>query len=400
MSFSTLQNNAATDKQVLYRYLALDQPEDKVQALYVWIDGTGENLRSKTKTLDFEPKNPEDCPEWNFDGSSTGQASGENSDVYLNPVAIFKDPFRLGKNKIVLCECLNHVKLPLEKSNYRRRCHMVMEQAYDSHPWFGIEQEYTILDQDSHPFGWPKNGFPGPQGPYYCGAGADKVYGRAIADAHYRACLYAGVKIAGTNAEVMPGQWEFQVGPCEGIQMGDHLWMARYLLHRVAEDFGVIVTFDPKPMPGDWNGAGAHTNYSTEVMRKDGGIKEIEKAIEKLAARHELHIYYYDPRGGEDNKRRLTGLHETSSIHDFSAGLANRGASVRIPRHVGKEGKGYLEDRRPSSNCDPYRVTEIIVRTTVLGDTGLRRMSDMVDHPSKIEIPESLLAKMAIMENE
>ena len=103
----------------------------------------------------------------------------------------------------------------------------------------------------------------------------------------------------------------------------------------------------------------------------------IEKAIEKLAQRHELHIYYYDPKGGKDNERRLTGHHETSSIHDFSAGVANRGASVRIPRHVGKEGCGYLEDRRPSSNCDPYRVTEIIVRTTVLGDTGLRRYSTM-----------------------
>jgi len=342
-------------------------PDAKSQVMYVWIDGSGEYLRFKTRTMDFFPKCAEDCPEWNFDGSSTGQAEGSNSDVYLKPAALFADPFRKGNHRLLLCETLNYKRKPTD-TNKRQTCNAVMERAKATHPWFGIEQEYTLLDRDGHPWGWPKGGYPGPQGPYYCGVGADKVFGRDIVEAHYKACLYAGVKISGSNAEVMPGQWEYQVGPCEGIDMGDHLWMSRFILHRVAEDFGVIVSLDPKPMQGDWNGAGAHTNYSTEEMRNEGGLKHIESAIQKMAKRHAEHIKDYDPRGGKDNERRLTGLHETSSINDFSSGVANRAASIRIPRHVGAEGKGYLEDRRPSSNCDPYSVTERIIKTTILDE--------------------------------
>lgn len=358
---------ASSDKNtVLQRYMELDTKDERVQAMYIWVDGTGEGIRCKTKTLDAEPMVPEDLPIWNFDGSSTGQASGANSDVYLHPVALFKDPFRRGKNKLVLCETYQFDHKPT-KTNKRKSCFEIMTKAKDVHPWFGIEQEYTLLDRDGHPYGWPKMGFPAPQGPYYCGVGAGKVYGREIVEAHYKACLYAGVKIAGTNAEVMPAQWEFQVGPCEGIEMGDHLWLARFLLHRVAEDFGVIVSLDPKPMPGDWNGAGAHCNYSTASMREEGGMKHIYDAIAELQKHHNYHIKNYDPNEGKDNSRRLTGRHETSSIDSFSHGVANRGASVRIPRQCAEDGKGYLEDRRPSSNCDPYSVTEAIVRTTVLG---------------------------------
>jgi glutamine synthetase len=241
-----------------------------------------------------------------------------------------------------------------------------MEQVKDLEPWFGLEQEYSLLGIDGRPFGWPIGGFPAPQGPYYCGVGADRSFGGDIVEAQYRACLYAGIKCSGTNAEVKPSQWEYQVGPCEGIQMGDDLWMSRFLLHRVAEGFNADVTLDPTPIVGDWNGAGCHANYSTKAMREDGGIAEIEKAIEKLSNSHDAHLQVYDPKGGKDNERRLTGLHETASLRAFSSGVANRGASIRIPRSVAKAGKGYLEDCRPAANCDPYRVTEIIVRTTCL----------------------------------
>jgi len=353
------------NKRVAAKYLALPQPDDKVQVMYVWIDGSGENLRAKSRTMDFEPTSPGELPLWNFDGSSTNQAEGSNSDVFIKPIALFRDPFRLGKNKIVLCETYDY-KMKPHSTNKRFNCNKIMEAVKDKHPWFGIEQEYVILNVDGTPYNWPHKGFPAPQGPYYCGVGASKVYARDVVEAHYRACLYAGVKIAGTNAEVMPAQWEFQIGPSEGIDMGDHLWMARFLLQRVAEDFGLNVTFDPKPVSGDWNGSGAHTNYSTLAMREPGGIQAIEDAIERMSLKHELHITRYDPKGGLDNARRLTGHHETSSIHDFSAGVANRGASIRIPRQVVEDGCGYLEDRRPSSNADPYDVTAIICQTTIL----------------------------------
>jgi len=359
----TMQNSS-TNKAVLDRYLQLDQGH-RVQALYIWIDGTGEGLRSKTKTLEKKPATVDDLPIWNYDGSSTYQAEGSNSDTYLKPVKMYPDPFRRGDNILVMCETYKYNKEPTD-TNHRKLCLEVMNKAKDDHPWFGIEQEYTLLDTDGHPFGWPKNGFPGPQGPYYCGVGANKVYARDVVEAHYRCCLYAGIRISGTNAEVMPAQWEYQVGPTEGIDMGDDLWVSRYLLHRVAEDFGIVVSFDPKPMAGDWNGAGAHTNFSTEPMRKPGGIKAIEAAIDNLSKHHIRHIKAYDPREGKDNERRLTGAHETSSIHDFSAGVANRGCSIRIPREVAEQGYGYLEDRRPSSNCDPYSVTRVVVQTVCL----------------------------------
>lgn len=351
MAESTIISNTAN----LQKYLALPQ-KGKITAEYVWIDGSN-GVRSKSRTLSKKPEKVEDLPEWNFDGSSTGQAPGDNSDVYLRPVAFYPDPFRLGDNILVMTETYGPDGKP-NKYNYRHDAAIVLNHNKQHDIWFGLEQEYTLLDINGWPYGWPKNGFPAPQGPY-CGVGTGKVYCRDIVEAHYRACMYAEINISGTNAEVMPAQWEYQVGPVDGISMGDQLWMSRFILHRVAEEFGVKVTFAPKPIPGDWNGAGLHTNVSTKEMREEGGMKHIEAAMEKLAKRQAEHMAVY----GEDNQLRMSGKHETSSYDKFTWGVANRGSSVRIPRSVAAEGKGYFEDRRPASNGDPYQLTGIIVET-------------------------------------
>jgi len=281
---------------------------------------------------------------------------------------MFPDPFRRGDNIIVMCETFvwadkEFKELKPANTNFRHFAKKIFDASEGEHPWFGIEQEYTLFSRvntnSRWPLGWPAGAFPGPQGPYYCSVGASNCFGRAIMEAHLKCCLFAGLRISGTNAEVMPGQWEFQIGPSEGIEAGDHMWVARYLLHRVTENFNVTCSFEPKPVKGNWNGSGGHTNFSTQAMREEGGIKVINEAIEKLSKRHEDHIIVY----GEDNDQRLTGRHETSSIHDFSSGVGHRGASIRIPTSTNTQGKGYLEDRRPASNLDPYLVSSIMVDT-------------------------------------
>lgn len=346
------------------------QPAGTVCIEYVWIDGTKEKLRSKTRVVTKPPKTVADVPEWNFDGSSTKQAHENNTDIYLKPVAMFKDPFLGGENLLVLCETMLFDRSAIP-SNSRSSCAEVMKRAEKHEPWFGIEQEYSLMDlANGRPLGWPSgDGTPGPQGPFYCGSEPGKVFGRCVVMAHLKACLHAGVKICGINAEVMPSQWEYQIGPCLGIDIGDHMWMSRYILYRIASEFNVGVSLDPKIIPGDWNGAGAHTNFSTNATRdKDIGLKAIHEAIEKLSKKHPEHIVAYDPSGGLDNARRLTGHHETASIDVFSSGVAKRNVSIRIPAQVNKDGCGYLEDRRPASNCDPYLVCERLVKTICLDE--------------------------------
>jgi len=337
-----------------------------VLAEYVWLDAAG-TTRSKTKTLTTRPKTVDDLPVWNFDGSSTGQAEGHNSEVLLYPRAIFDDPFRGGPHVLVMSECINAWDNKPSIGNTRAACAEV-HNLYDSlEPWYGIEQEYTIMrpgkigEKAKIPIGFnPDGSAPAPQGPYYCGAGDNISIGRPVAEEHYRKCMKAGVKIAGVNAEVMPGQWEYQIGPCRGIEMGDHLSMARYIMNRVTESHDCMVSLDPKPMKGDWNGAGCHTNFSVKPMREDGGFDVIKKVCEAFGKKAKEHVKEY----GEGNEARLTGAHETCSINEFKYGVADRGASIRIPREAEREGKGYMEDRRPAANCDPYVVCRRILLTT------------------------------------
>jgi len=325
-----------------------------IKAEYIWIDGTEPTplLRSKTKII----SEPKDLPIWGFDGSSTNQAPGAASDCVLKPVFSCADPLRGGNSILVLCEVLLTDMSP-HPTNTRAALVEAAEKYKDQESLFGIEQEYTLF-RGSRPLGFPEQtGYPGPQGPYYCGVGADDIYGRPLVEKHLDACLAAGLSISGINAEVMPGQWEFQVGPLSPIEVSDQLWVARWLLHRTGEDFGISVTLDPKPVRGDWNGAGAHTNFSTKAMRES--YDAVIAAAEALGTNPEHHVANY----GHGIESRLTGEHETAPYDKFSYGVSNRGASVRIPWQVEKDGKGYLEDRRPNANMDPYTVTRLIVET-------------------------------------
>lgn len=353
------------DTSVVDRFNALPYPDDKVLAEYVWVDAKGE-CRSKTRTLPVARTEAVDkLPRWNFDGSSTDQAPGDDSEVILRPCRIFKDPFRPRAdgldNILVMCDTYTPAGEAIP-TNTRAIAAKAFEGKEDEEVWFGLEQEFTLFNLDQRtPLGWPKNGVPNrAQGPYYCSAGPENSFGRAVTDAMYRCCLYAGLEISGTNGEVMPGQQEYQIGPCVGIDAGDQLFMSRYILQRVCEEFQVYCTLHPKPIvEGDWNGAGMHTNVSTKSMREAGGLDIIKQAIYKLGAKHQEHIAIY----GEGNELRLTGKFETASMDEFSFGVANRGASVRIGRDTEADGCGYFEDRRPSSNADPYLVTGKIMAT-------------------------------------
>ncbi len=340
-----------------------------VWAEYIWIDGqeTGK-LRSKAQRIEY----PEGLmgklavskiPEWGFDGSSTMQAEGHFSDCALKPVYAVLDPVRGGRNILVLCEVMNPDGSP-HKTNTRHHLFQTIAKYPEAEAWAGIEQEYTLYGANGRPFGWPKDGgLPEGQGKYYCGVGFDEVHGRPLVEAHMKACELAGLSISGINAEVMPSQWEFQVGPHDPLETADQLWIARWLLYRIGEDYGAYAKLDPKPMSGDWNGAGGHVNFSTKSMREEGGIKVIREACEKLSKSHCEHMAVY----GVDNDKRLTGKHETCSYKQFRFGISNRGASIRIPMATAKNNKGYLEDRRPAANLDPYKVLTALMET-ICGD--------------------------------
>lgn len=351
--------------------------KNPVWAEYIWIDGqeTGK-LRSKAQRIENpgnwsrELKGFNDheidiskIPKWGFDGSSTYQAEGHFSDCGLKPVYAVPDPIRGGQNILVLCEVTSADGTP-HKTNTRHKLVKVLTKNLHQEPWAGIEQEYTLYGANGRPFGWPKDGgLPEGQGKYYCGVGFDEVHGRPLVEAHMQACELAGLSISGINAEVMPSQWEFQVGPHDPLETADQLWIARWLLYRIGEDYCAYAKLDPKPMSGDWNGAGGHVNFSTKSMREEGGIILIREACEKLSKFHIEHMAVY----GVDNEKRLTGKHETCSYKQFRFGVSNRGASIRIPMNTANSKRGYLEDRRPAANLDPYKVLTALMET-ICGD--------------------------------
>jgi glutamine synthetase len=322
-------------------------------AEYIWIDGTIPNplIRSKTKVITTE----EDPPIWGFDGSSTKQAEGKQSDCVLRPCMVSPDPFRGYDNILVLCEVWTPEDRPHE-TNQRAICRQVSTTYNDHEPWFGMEQEYTLMKNEL-PLGFPEKGFPAPQGDYYCSAGGTRVFGRKIAEQHLAFCLYAGLTVSGINAEVCPGQWEYQIGPCDPLTVSDQMWVARYIMERITEEHEIAVSWAGKPVKGDWNGAGCHTNFSTKQMRES--YDACIQAAEALGESPMIHVANY----GDGIVERLTGEHETCSFEEFKYGVSDRTASVRIPWQVAKNKKGYIEDRRPNANCDPYIVTRLITDT-------------------------------------
>jgi glutamine synthetase len=322
----------------------------KLVCEYIWIGGKGE-IRSKTRVIENSGFNK--FPEWNYDASSTGQSESHgNTEGILKPIAYYKNPLRKINNYdnyLVLCETYDIEDNPL-KTNNRYEALKVFNSKPEEEPWYGLEQEYFIgnifnIENVFH---------------HYCGVGRDKIE-REIAEKHMVICLEAGLTISGINAEVATEQWEFQIGPCRGIEAADQLIIARYLLERIVEQYGVKICYDPKPSK-EANGSGCHTNFSTKTMRQENGIEEIYKAIEKLEKKHDEHIKVY----GEGNELRLTGEHETASYKTFSWGKGTRNTSIRIPSQVVKDKCGYFEDRRPASNMDPYLVTSIIFKTCCL----------------------------------
>ena len=324
---------------------------------YIWLDGSAptQALRSKTKVVsDFSGK-LEDCDDWGFDGSSTEQAEGGSSDCIMKPVFICPDP-EITNGYLVMTEVYNADGTP-HVTNGRATI-----EDDDNDFWFGFEQEYFLMDPETKlPIGFPAGGYPAPQGPYYCGVGGQNVFGRDFKDEHLDLCIAAGLNIEGTNGEVAAGQWEWQVFSKGAKLAGDEIWIGRYLMERLSEKYGLYIEYHPKPLgETDWNGSGMHANFSNTYTRTANSKEKIEKVCEAFRGVVDEHIAVY----GAYNDQRLTGKHETAAITDFSYGVSDRGASIRIPVFtVQHDWSGYLEDRRPASNADPYKVAARIIKT-------------------------------------
>jgi glutamine synthetase len=330
----------------------------KYKLEYIWLDGYKPvpSLRGKTQIKEFDAfPNLEQLPLWGFDGSSTEQAEGHSSDCVLKPVAVFPDGGRTD-GALVMCE----VMMPDGKTPHASNKRATILD--DSGAWFGFEQEYFFY-KDGRPLGFPAEGYPAPQGPYYTGVGYKNVgaVARELVEKHLDLCLFAGINHEGINAEVAKGQWEFQIFGKGSKTAADQMWMARYLMMRLCESYGVDIEWHCKPLGDtDWNGSGMHCNFSTEYMRTVGGKEYFEGLMAAFDKNIMEHIAVYGP----DNDKRLTGKHETAPWNKFSYGVADRGASIRVPHSFVNNGyKGYLEDRRPNSMGDPYQIASQVLKT-------------------------------------
>lgn len=367
-------------------------------AEYIWLDGK-DNLRSKSRTvtvniptsdknisrqeLESSIKEVGLYKDWSYDGSSTYQADTTNSEIKLKPCAVYIDPFRRAPNVLVLCGTYDPATGNPMSNCLRPWAKEQFDKAPILKPWFGLEQEFYIMktcvdhvtEKSVTPLGWGNNS-PNKQGQYYCSVGSTNAFGRIIAEKAYHLCLEAGLNASGMNAEVGIAQWEIQIGPCQGVSAADQVMIMRYIMARVAEQHGAQINIDPKPIKsskGDWNGSGCHINYSTLLMREGGsgrtGLEYINDAIERLRLKHDEHMVIY----GTNNKDRLSGSCETSSYDNFTSGVGDRGASIRIPIEVNADEQGYLEDRRPAANINPYLTTATMFKTTcldIVGDSG------------------------------
>jgi len=348
---------------------------------YIWLDGSNpQQLRGKTKIVSMDVISVSNllksyksgelkAPIWNFDGSSTYQAETSNSELLLHPVNYFINPF-IENSILVLCE-VTHTDNKPHKTNTRNQMVKSVE-SFDDETLYGWEQEYFIFDNFTNKaLGWPmeQGAFPKPQGDYYCSVGSQNVKGRDFVEEHTDLCLKAGLSIGGVNAEVALGQWEYQIGPVSAIDGSDQLWISRYLLHRLGEKYNYRIDIDPKPFKGnDWNGSGMHVNFSTKTIREDKqNKKEIAKEMcIKLESTHKEHIEVY----GVGNEHRLTGKNETSSMEKFGWGIGDRTKSIRIPSSINDPNAiGYIEDRRPSSNGDPYLIVDRMLKTLCQEET-------------------------------
>tara|TARA_B100001093_G_scaffold517993_1_gene601287 strand:- start:46 stop:1170 length:1125 start_codon:yes stop_codon:yes gene_type:complete len=367
---------------------------------YVWLDNDS-NLRSKSRTIGSKyllditlqeylykdlnktkaDQNISLKMQWSYDGSSTGQAPGDNSEIIIRPVYIIKNSYynqKYNENNyyIALCQTFNHNFEPLDNNNYFKLT-KYMHKDSEKIPYFGFEQEFFLMQVNQYnysqemsiPVGYNSsetNGQDTQQ--YYCANGASNVFERELVNLVYHHGLKSGLSLSGTNAEVAIGQWEIQVGPVTGIEACHQLWLLRFLLVRIAEEHNMNVSYHPKPLD-NWNGSGLHTNFSNNTMRKvmenkaeqDKVYQYIIKYIDSLKDSHELAIHIY----GEDNILRMTGECETASYDSFTYGVANRGASIRIPKNVEINKYGYIEDRRPGANADPYNIYSILMQINI-----------------------------------